>query len=345
MAFDLRRDRELFLPMTSILAAMSVGLLIVIGLLPAEVLAADAAPTAEAQSQDNKGVQSEEKPPEGVLGRIESRFYGATPEEQTRLEEERKRLSAAAAVFGTDPTAINGYYQLEYGHNTFLHNLRTDSATAEARLPITPNFVMRVTMPYVWADLNQPRGFTTNGASDLLVRFGGRVYASPELAVFVGGDATFPTGSNDQLSTGKYTLGPGGAVAVPLPRLRSLFFSFVQDYNSVGGDPSRANLHFMRVTSAFNTIWSERWWTTASMEWDMNWNNNRKTTMNLLGEIGHRLDQHWNVFASYGAGVMGRDSFLGLDWTVQLGVRWVFMTPFFQERVLEQFPMPAPPSH
>lgn len=318
----------------------------VLSLLPAEVLAADTTPTAEAQSQDNTGAESAEEKPGGLRGRIESRFYGATPEEQARLEEERKRLSAAAAVFGTDPTAINGYYQLEYGHNTFLHNLRTDTATAEARLPITPNFVMRVTMPYVWADLNQPRGFTTNGASDLLVRFGGRVYASPELAVFVGGDATFPTGSNDRLSTGKYTLGPGGAAAVPLPRLRSLFFTFVQDYNSVGGDPSRANLHFMRVTSAFNTIWSEHWWTTASLEWDMNWNNNRKTTMNLLGEIGHRLDKHWNVFASYGAGVMGRDTFLGLDWTVQAGVRWVFMTPFFAERVTEQFPIEphAPPS-
>lgn len=128
-------------------------------------------------------------------------------------------------------------------------------------------------------------------------------------------------------------------MAVPLPRVRSLLFTFVQDYNSVGGDPSRANLHFMRVTSAFNTIWSERWWTLASMEWDMNWNANRKTTMNLVGEVGHRLDKHWNVFASYGAGVMGRDTFLGLDWTVQAGVRWVFMTPFFAERLVEELPI------
>jgi len=339
MASDQRSDRAPFQPVTSILENVSVALLMVLSLLPTEVPAADTAASAETQTQGEQGTESGEEKPGGLRGRIEARFYGATPEEQARFEEERKRLSAAAAVFGTDPTAINGYYQLEYGHNTFLHNLRTDTATAEARLPITPNFVMRVTMPYVWADLNQPRGFTTNGASDLLVRFGGRVYASPELAVFVGGDATFPTGSNDQLSTGKYTLGPGGAVAVPLPRVRSLFFSFVQDYSSVGGDPSRANLHFMRVTSAFNTIWSERWWTTASMEWDMNWNQNRKTTMNLLGEIGHRLDQHWNIFASYGAGVMGRDTFLGLDWTVQLGVRWVFMTPFFSERLVEELPI------
>jgi len=289
----------------------------------------------------NAEPEKPQEPAKGPLGRLESRFYGATPEEHARLEEERRRLSAAAARFGTDPTAINGYYQLEYGHNTFFNNLRVDSATAEARLPITPNFVMRVTMPYVFADLNQSRGFTTNGASDLLIRNGGRVYATPDVALFVGTDVTFPTGSNDRLSTGKYTLGPGGAVAVPLPRLRSLFFTFVQDFSSVGGDPSRANLHFARVSTAVNTIWSERWWSTASMEWDMDWNRNRKTTMNLLGEVGHRFDKHWNLFVSSGAGVMGKETFLGLDWTVQAGVRWVFQTPFFSEQVVESLPLPG----
>lgn len=338
MASDQRRNQEPFQLTTSIPTTVSVALLMVLSLLPTEVPAADTAPSAETQTQGEQGAESGEEKPGGLRGRIESRFYGATPEERARLEEERKRLSAAAAGFGTDPTAINGYYQLEYGHNTFLHNLRTDSVTAEARVPITPNWLVRVTMPYVWADLNQPRGFTTNGAGDLLVRTGGRIYASPELAVFVGGDATFPTGSNDRLSTGKYTLGPGFATAVPLPRLRSLFFTFLQDFNSVGGDPSRANIHFARVTLAFNTIWSEHWWSTASMEWDMNWNNSRKTTMNLLGEVGHRFDQHWNVFVSSGAGVVGRDTFLGLDWTVQAGVRWVYQTPLFSERLIEQLP-------
>lgn len=328
--------------MISILSTASVGLFLWLSVIPSEILAADTAPAAEEQTRA-QGTESTEEPSEPAKGplrrRLKERIYGATPEEQARLEEERKRLSAAAKAFGTDPTAINGYYQLEYGRTAFTNNLVTNSATAEARLPITPNFVVRLTMPYAWADLNQPRGFTTNGASDFQVRTGGRLYASPNVAVFIGGDATFPTGSNDRLSTGKYTLGPGGAVAVPLPRIRSLFFTFIQDFNSVGGDPSRTNIHFARVSSAVNTIWSERWWSTASMEWDMDWNRNRKTTMNLLGEVGHRFDQHWNVFVSSGAGVMGRDTFLGLDWTVQAGVRWVFQTPLFPERLVKELPI------
>lgn len=324
---------------------MTMNLLIVLGMLCA-VGSGTGKMSIAAETSSGRADEPVEAPPEKQpepagrpLRRLESRLLGATPEERARLEEERKRLSAEAKAFGTDPTAINGYYELTYGHSTFTNNLRLDTATAEVRLPITPNWLVRVTLPYVWADLNQPRGFMTNGTSDLLVRTGGRLYASPNVALFVGADVLFPTGSNDRLSTGKYTVGPAAAVAVPLPRLRSLFFTIVEDFNSVGGDPSRPNIHFMQVQSAVNTIWSERWWTTASMSWAMDWNNNRKTTMNLLGEIGHRFDNHWNVFAGSGVGVVGKDTFLGLDWTVQAGVRWVFQTPLFPERLVEELPI------
>jgi len=57
-----------------------------------------------------------EQPPEladGLLRRrLETRLQGGTPEEQARLNAERKRLSGEAASFGVDPTAIVGFYQL-----------------------------------------------------------------------------------------------------------------------------------------------------------------------------------------------------------------------------------------
>jgi hypothetical protein len=288
--------------------------------------------------------EQQKEPAKGPLRRrLEERLYGATPEEHERLQAERKRISAAAKAFGTDPTAINGYYELNYANSTFSNNnLRFNGVTAEVRLPVTPNWIVRATMPYVWADLDQTRGFTTNGASDMTVRTAHRLYASPNVALLIGTDVVFPTGSNDRLSTGKYTLGPGGAVAVPLARLRSLFSAFVQDFNSVGGDPSRRDIHFMRVVSGVNTIWSERWWTLASMSYYVDWNNNNKTTMNLLGEVGHRFDNHWNVFVGSGAGVAGKESPFGLDWQVLAGVRWVFQTPIFSEKIVEELPIERP---
>lgn len=267
-------------------------------------------------------------------------MVGATPEERARLEEERKRLSAAAAGFGTDPTAIVGYYQLVYGHSTFTNNLRTDNATATVQLPITPNWLFRVNMPYIWADLDQPRGFTKDGTGDMTIRTGGRLYSNEYVALFIGTDASFPTSSSEkQLGTGKYTIGPGGGLAVPLARAHSLLYVLVQDFKSIGGDPSRTNLHYTQVQSTFNTIWTDRWWSSAIATWDLDWEGHRKTTLNLQGEIGHRFDDHWNVFAGPGVGVMGRNTFLGLDWTVQAGVRWVFKTPLIPERFFESIPM------
>ena len=314
-------------------------LLITFGSLSLALAGGGTTPASAAVSESSDKAKPEAEPAEGKRRPLQSLLQGATPEEHARLEEERKRLSAAAKAFGTDPTAINGYYQLNYGHSTFTNNLRFDTATAEVRLPLTPNWILRVSMPYLWADLDQPRGFTTNGVSDMMVRTGGRLYASEDVALFIGADVTFPTGSNDRLSTGKYTLGPGGAVAVPLPRLRSLLLAVVQDYSSIGGDPSRRDIHFMQVTSTVNTIWSERWWTLASMVFYVNWNDNQKTAMNLLGEVGHRFDKHWNVYAGPGVGVVGMETSLGLDWTVQAGVRWVFQTPIFSERIVKELPI------
>ena len=317
--------------------AMMMRLLIVLGFLLIVGSGTGSVSMAAEKSgglTDDLVTEPSQEPPEPGRRPLRSLLYGATPEESARLAKERQRISAAAAAFGTDPTAIVGYYQLGYGHNTFTNGLRQETATAVVRLPLTPNWFFQVTMPYVWADLNQPRGFTTHGTSDMVVRTGGRVYASGNVALFIGADASFPTASEKQLGTGKYTLGPGGGVAVPMPRLSSLFFTLVQDFRSVGGDPSRANIHFMQVQSGVNTIWSERWWSLALMTWGIDWNNRRKTTMNLLGEVGHRFDNHWNVFARAGAGVVGQDTFLGLDWTVQAGVRWVFQTPLIPETLL-----------
>jgi len=251
--------------------------------------------------------------------------------ESNRLAGERTRLSEAAASTGNDPTAIVGFYQLGYGHSAFTSGLDVDTATAIVRLPVTPNFFFQATMPYLWAD--PPGAATVDGAGDMTVRVGGRLYASDYAALFLGADASFPTASETQLGTGKYTIGPGGGLAVPLPRVRSLLYLLVLNYISVVGDPARADVHYMQVQSVVNTILSDRWWSLVQGSWATNWENHRKTSLNLTGQIGYQVDRHWGVFAGAGGGVVEKDAFLSLDWTVQAGVRWVFRTPLFSKRV------------
>jgi hypothetical protein len=71
----------------------------------------------------------------------------------------------------------------------------------------------------------------------------------------------------------------------------------------------------------------------------VDWNNERKTVVNLQGEIGHRLDDRWRLFVQPGVGLVGKDTPLGLDWTVQVGVRWMFSGSLFAERLLEALPV------
>ena len=69
------------------------------------------------------------------------------------------------------------------------------------------------------------------------------------------------------------------------------------------------------------------------MTWNIDWTQRLESTVNLLGTVGYRFDKHWNVFAGAGGGVVGRDASLGQDWTVQVGVRWVFRTPLIPETI------------
>src|SRR5207249_2133889 len=144
------------------LAVWMLGLLVILAITLAPVAswsADEAAPKGPPSESASEPQESERRPLRELL-------YGATPEERERLAEERKRLSAAAAAFGTDPTAIIGYYQLTYGHSAFTNNLRLESATAVVQVPLTPNWFVRATLPYLWADSNQPMGSTTDGSSD-----------------------------------------------------------------------------------------------------------------------------------------------------------------------------------
>ena len=74
---------------------------------------------AAAEAESSEDAKPDAKSAEGKRRPLQTLLQGVTPEERARLEAERTRLSAAAKAFGTDPTAINGYYELTMGE--FVH--------------------------------------------------------------------------------------------------------------------------------------------------------------------------------------------------------------------------------
>ena len=244
---------------------MRRGLVVAFGLV---CMLASVLTVSSVAAENSLGIAEPQWAPETEGGWLRSSFLGATPEERAHLEDERRQLLEAAANFGRSD-CHHRYHQLVYAHSTSTNSLCLDTATATVRLPITPNVGLQVNMSYAWADLNHG-GLTTNGTGDMTVRAGARVYASSTMALFIGADGSFPTASETLLGSGKYTVGPGGALSVPLPRLDSLFFAVVEDFNSIGGDPNRAQLHYTHFKPSINTLWGDRWWSEASMflYWD-----------------------------------------------------------------------------
>ena len=165
-----------------------------------------------------------------------------------------------------------------------------------------------------------------------MVRTGGRIYSNEFVHVLLGLDTVFPTASDSRLGADHYTLGPGIALAAPMPRLNTLAFLVASDYHSVGGAANTADVHFLQIEPRLNTYWSEHWWTLLDGRWAVDWHNRRTTTLNLFGVLGYRIDEHWNIFGGAGGGVVGQATLLGLDWGVQFGVRWVFDTPLIPEK-------------
>jgi hypothetical protein len=71
---------------------------------------------------------------------------------------------------------------------------------------------------------------------------------APGNALFAGMDFTFPTADNEQLGSGKYTVGPGVATAHVFPTVGLLvFYTLLQYQVSGSGDPSRQAVSVSRI--------------------------------------------------------------------------------------------------
>lgn len=244
--------------------------------------------------------------------------------------EAKKRPQTMAAGFGTDPTAIVGYYEFHYEHDNLTGGERTEYLVAIALLALTPSWLLQLTMPYEWDFPDQSGDSIKNGTSDLVVRTGWRVYVSPHVALFAGTDVVFPSASDDQLGDGKYQLGPGGAVTVPIPVLRSLVYGTVQDFVSIGGDSGRPDVRYAYLQLSLNTIWSQHWWSQVDGVLNVDWSQDGKTGMTADAQVGYQFNSRWQAFLQPGVGLWGTGVQNGYEWQVVCGMRWMFFSPLIK---------------
>jgi hypothetical protein len=248
------------------------------------------------------------------------------PKELTEEEhEDAERLRKLAAKYGTDPTAIVGRVQLSSQYADLSQGARLSDNVARMDIPFRGNWLLRVDTPfYRWLDPNIPGMGSAHGLGDVSAVLGWRAYNTPEYAFLIGTVSSFPTASDDILGTGKYTVGPIIATSRFLPKWESFLFGVFQHSFSVGGDPSRKDISLSNASVQINTIWAERWWTIAQGVWQINWEQQAKSSMTFEVELGRNIVGRWGVYLRPGVGVWGRDVIGAYNWNVEIGTRYMF---------------------
>ena len=244
-----------------------------------------------------------------------------TPEQR----EEAERLRKLGAKYGTDPTAIVGRLQLTSAYIDLPQGARAANTVARVDLPYRQDFLLRMDVPFLgWNDPNRPGTTSAQGFSDIAVTAGWRAYNTPEYALLVGVTSTMPTAALPGLGTGKYTVGPTIATARFVPQWDSFLIGVLTQQLSVGGDPARNPVNLSKLVGQVNSFWGERWWSIAQAVWQINWELNAKSSMNLELEVGRSVVGRWGVFVRPGVGIWGQSLPGAYDWNVEAGVRYMF---------------------
>jgi len=244
-----------------------------------------------------------------------------TPEQRKEAE----RLRELTAKYGTDPTAIVNRVQLSSQYRNLSRSASSILTTARVDLAFRGDYVLQVRAPFLQSSTPGPIGTTTaHGFSDLNVTLGWRAYNTPEYAILVGINATFPTATDTKVGLGKYMLGPIIATGRFLPKFNSFLIGVLSHQVSVGGDSDRKSINISNLSLRINTVWAEKWWSVAQAGWMVNWEQSTRGNMNLELEIGRNVVGKWGVFIRPGIGIFGRDLPGAYSWNVQGGIRYIF---------------------
>ncbi len=249
-----------------------------------------------------------------------------TPAESPSEEAQERDLSENATDKGTNEVTFRPRIQLRYEHRDRRTSAILDRAILRLDRPLLDGqLYFRVDVPYVQFDPNMSGETTSRGLGDVYVRTGVRLLDRPKFSLFAGINAIFPTGDHeDDLGKGKYQVGPVVSASVPIPALNIVLSPLVEDFQSVGGDPSTRDVNFTRFSLKMDMPRLEQWWAYIEPRWIVDWARSNKTALNLEFEVGRKLGEHYRVWVGPGVGLWGDGVTGSYDWQLEVGVRYMF---------------------
>jgi hypothetical protein len=246
------------------------------------------------------------------------------PEGEELKTVSKRVLNVLTTDNGTNLTAIVGRLQFSSQYRDRWDGIVQLDAVGRVDIPLNKRVLLRMDIPYLWLNQSASGSSAVSGLSDVTVRLGAIAWQRPGFTFFAGADVIIPTAIDSDLGRGKYLLGPGVAANIPIAALNSVFFPLLEHLVSVGGDPSRPDLSYTRISAELTTPWSKTWWTSVEPTLITDWNQHAKTAMNLEFEAGRRLGEHYRVWARPAVGLWGTGVPGAYDWYMQVGIRYMF---------------------
>ena len=259
------------------------------------------------------------------------------PQASPQVELERRPLKEALSTManrllnilttdnGTNRTAVIGRAQLSSEYRDRRGSGVSLSNVARVDVPLATNLLWRTDADLSWFDPQTSGSNSVAGIGDVSTRLGARIWERPAFTAFFEFQVVFPTAGNDNLGRGKYQLVPGLTFSLPISRLDTGFFPGIQQSVSVGGDPSRNDVNFTKLSFEFTTPWANNlWWTTVEPDLIVDWTQKAKTAMNLEFEAGRRLGNHFRIWLRPAVGLWGTGVPGAYDWYAQIGIRYMF---------------------
>lgn len=196
--------------------------------------------------------------------------------------------------------------------------LRYDQANFRQRrwLPGRRGAIFRFEVPFARTDLG---GGGDTGIGDAYAQLLLIPYFTRRFAVVAGTGALMPTATSELLGTGKLVMAPVAGPLWFMQGRRGLVFVKFQNFVSVAGDDSRADLNFFLVTPMVLRTFQERWWVLADTETKTDWRRDGRTGVKSGLQIGHAIAEGVGVWAKpevwWGANRDGR-------WNLKIGIVW-----------------------
>jgi hypothetical protein len=149
------------------------------------------------------------------------------------------------------------------------------------------------------------------GLGDLKARIGSRPLGPRGASSSPFVDVVLPTADPASLGKGKYQLGPGVTVAVPVPapwpdaRFVLAFLPQVQQYFSIAGDPDRADVNYTQLEAKLEATWPERLSLSLNPKPVIDWTNGAQTAAVVELQGTWLISRAWRLWLKAGTRLWG----------------------------------------